>query len=226
MVESKGMRDRYATLLVQTDRSLNRRNVSIQSLHAFLQPYNIPDLNESDDEVSKILLKALDLCWFFSCAVLKDIIKNFGTSVDKERLVEYEEAFGLYGKRRFSEIPMDAVNNSDRKEGSKIYVKVDKNFDVPAGEVFNIETEISDILGKPVYLNGVENECIKLTYYILHELDEVFPLNEEQKERLRGIGVLRIYGEHNEYFTVSKGIVSVLSVITLTVMPMSDFHRS
>ena len=90
-------------------------------------------------------------------------------------------------------------------KGAKFCVKIDKTFNVPAEEVYEIAAELAIVLGKPIYLDGVEHGCVKLLCYVLHELDEIFPLNMKQVDRLKGIGVT-IYDCHHEYYSKSKGM--------------------
>ena len=203
VVESKTIRSKFATLLVQMDKSLRSENVLIQSLHVLLEPYKLPDLNESDDEIGEILRKAFRHCSFFNFEILKNITENFGTSKDKDWLNDYEAEFKVYCQRRLSEVPRNKENPTQKNEGAKFCVKTDKIFDCPAKEVYEIAAELTIILGKPVYLDGVEHGCVKLLCHVFHEL---FPLNMKQVDRLKEIGVTRIYDRHHEYYSKSKGM--------------------
>ena len=111
-----------------------------------------------------------------------------------------------YCQCRLNEVPIGALNPPGKSKGATFYIKTDKIFDVPVDDICVIESELTRILTKPVYLRGVECGCIKLVFYILHELDYIFPLNEKQKYQLKEIGVLRVYNKHKEYYSLSKGI--------------------
>ena len=208
VVDSKDIRSKFSSLLIETTKSFTSEKVSIRFLKIVLKPYKISELNESDDEVSKILLKAFDYCSLFSFKIVRDIIDHLGTNDDKERLAKYEASFKDYCKRRLCEVPTEVLNpggSGEEKQLTEFYVKTDKIFDVQLEEVCVIQSEISRILEKPIHLKGMKEGCVELIFYLLHELDEIFPLNEKQMNLLKGIGVSRVYDEHKEYFSVSKG---------------------
>ena len=200
-VESKDIQDEFAHLLSETEESLNgNKKIILQPLRRLLKDYKILEINESD-EISKILDKAFDHCHFHSFRILKRVINRFGTTEDKDRLATYEANFKQYCERRLSEVPIDAVATG-KNESKKFYVKTDKVFDVPFKEIQDIEAELEKILSKPIYLRGVEHGCIKLCFYALHELDEIFPLSKEQMKLLKGIGVLSVYDQDHQYYSM------------------------
>ena len=179
--------------------------MSMQSLKVLLSPYKI-SYHESDDEVSKILLKAFHYCSLFNFQIVKDIIDHLGTNDDKERLAKYEASFKEYCKRRLCEVPNEVLNPGGSGEEKELCVKTDKIFDVPLEDVCIIQSEISKILERPIYLKNMKEGCVELVFYLIHELDEIFPLSKKQMNFLESIGVLRMYDEHNEYFSLSKGM--------------------
>lgn len=205
IMDSRNIRDEFASLLFETSGSLTSQKVPIDSLEILLKAYKIPELSECN-KVSKMFSKAMDHCWFFSFRILKKIIDKCGTTDDKNRLAEYESNFKEYCKRRLCEVPIDIINPAEKNKGMKFCVKTDKVFNVPAGEIYELQNELSNILGKPVYLNGIEDGCVKLDFYVLHELDKIFPLNEEQMDQLGGLGVVRVYDELHEYYPTSNGM--------------------
>ena len=202
-MESEDIQDEFALLISETEESLNK--ITPRSLRILLKPYKIPKLSESDDEISKILDKAFDHCFFYSYRILKNIITRFGTPDDKDRLTTYEAKFKHYCERRLCEVPYIYAAAAEKNEGKVFYVKTDKVFDVPYKEILDIETKLSRILDKPIYLKDVEDGCVKLGFYVLHELDEIFPLNEEQMKQLEEIGVSRVYDQDHEYYSIFKG---------------------
>ena len=207
VVDSKDIQSKFSSLLFHTERSLTSEKVSIRSLKVLLLPYKI-SYHESDDDVSKILLKAFRCCSLFSFQIVKDIIDHLGTSDDKERLAKYEAS---YCKHRLCEVPTEVLNPGGSGEEKQFFVKTDKIFDVQLEEVCVIQTEISRILEKPIHLKGMKEECVELIFYLLHELDEIFPLNEKQMNLLKGIGVLRVYDECKEYFSLSSNAGTTVS---------------
>ena len=218
VADSEDIRSKFSFLLIQTTKSFTSAKISLQYLKIVLEPYKISELNESDDDISKILLKAFHYCSLFSFKIVKDIINYLGTNDDKERLAEYETSFKDYCKRRLCEVPIEVLNpggsrkkeetKSGKKETKLFYVKTDEIFDVPSEKIYVIQSDISKILDKPIHLKGIKEGCVELIFYLLHELDEIFPLNEKQMNLLKGIGVSRVYDEHKEYFSLSKGMSS------------------
>ena len=198
-MESKDIRDEFACLFSETEESLNCQKVTALSLKLLLQSFEIPQLKDFDDGITEIMSEVFHHCCFYSFRILKRIIGCFGTTNDKDRLATYEANFKHYSERRLCEVPTDALA-ARKSEGNEFCVKTDKVFDVPCKEILDIETELSRILDKPVYLRDVEHGCVKLSFYILHELVEVFPLNKEQMKQLKGIGVLRMYDQHHQYY--------------------------
>ena len=212
IVDSENIRSKFSSLLFRTAESLSNEKVSVRFLKILLKPYKISELDESDDEVSQILLKAFEdtYCSLFSFKIVKDIIDHLGTNDDKERLAKYEASFKDYCKRRLCEVPTEVLNpgGSEEKKRTELYVKTDEIFEVPLEKIYVIQSEISRILEKPIHLKGMKEGCVELIFYLFHELDEIFPLNEKQMNLLKGIGVSRVYDEHKEYFSVSKGMSS------------------
>ena len=166
-MESDDIRDEYAILVTETSKSLTSTIKSIPALKIALEPYRISELNECD--VEEILQKAFHHCWFFSFRILRMIIDQFGTSSDKERLEKYEKHFKEFCQRRLSEVPIDALNPPGKSKGTTFYIKTDKTFDVPV-DIYKIQSELTRLLKKPVYLRSVEDGCIVLGFYILHKL--------------------------------------------------------
>ena len=203
-MESEDIQDEFALLISETEESLNK-TTDPESLRLLLKPYKIPKLSESDDKISKILNKAFDHCFFYSYRILKNIITRFGTPDDKNKLTTYVANFKHYCERRLCEVPYIYAAAAEKNEGKKFYVKTDKVFDVPYKEILDIESRLTNILGKPIYLRDVEDGCVKLGFYVLHELDEIFPLNGEQMKQLKEIGVSRVYDQDHEYYPILKG---------------------
>ena len=197
-VESLDIRDKFGELLVKTTKSLSTNEISIDSLTVLLHTFKI-EITESDVEVGKLLSKAFKHCSFFSFRILKEVIQNFGSSNDKENLKSYESSFKTYCERRLNEVP---INKRKPSMGHKINIKTDRHFNVPAEEVYKLQYELEKILGKPIHLAAVEKGCVELIVYVLHELNEIFPLNEKQMDQLKELGVLKVYSDHEEYYSI------------------------
>ena len=152
VMDSKDIRSKFSSLLFHTERSLTSVKVLIQSLKIVLKPYKISKLDESDDDISKILLKAFQHCSLFSFQIVRDIIDHLGTNDDKERLAEYEASFKDYCKRRLFEVPTEVLNPGESGEKKEFYVETDEIFNVQLEEVCVVQSEISRILEKPIHL--------------------------------------------------------------------------
>ena len=197
-MESEEIRYKFVTVANQTIQSLTSTCNDISRLKMSLKFLKIPGINECDDKVGNILPKTFEHCSFFSFGILKSVISDFGTSHDKERLTEYESQFKAYCQRRLCEVPIGTENQSMQNK-TKICIMTDNIFDVPAEEVYKLEPKLEKILGVPVYLRGVKPGSIILIFCTFHELDEIFLLNEEQMDQLKGIGVLKLF------YSKSKG---------------------
>ena len=198
-MESEAIRYEFVTLVVQTIKSLSITCKDISALKTSLDILKIPGINECDDMVDKLLSNTFKHCSFFSFGILKSVISNFGKSKDKKRLAQYESRFKDYCKRRLCEVPTDTKDSSVRNK-TKIYIDTDKVFEVAAEEVYRLESQLSEILGVPVYLRGVKPGSITLIFCTFHEIDEIFPLNEKQIDQLIEIGVLKLF------YSKSKGM--------------------
>ena len=197
--ESKHIRLEYGSLVVQTMKSLSVTCKDVSALKTLLVDIlKIPGINESDYKIDELLSKTFKHCSFFSYEILKSIISDFGTSNDKERLTKYNSRFKVYCKRRLCEVPIETKGPSMQNK-KQIYIKTDKVFDVPADEVYELESELSEMFDIPVYLHGWEPGSITLIFYTFHELNEIFPLNEKKIDQLKGIGVLKLF------YSKSKG---------------------
>ena len=206
VMESRNIQYDFVAMVVQSVESLSSTcKDKISNLKMSLEILKIPGINEYD-KVDKLLPAIFKHCSFFSFGILKCVISNFGTSDDKKRLTEYESRFKAYCKRRLCEVPIDTEDPSMQNK-TKIYIETDKVFDVPAEEVYELESKLKVILGVPVYLHGVKPGSITLIFYTFHDLDTIFPLNEKQIVQLKQIGVLKLF--HSK----SKGIYVLLCSI-------------
>ena len=217
--ESKEIQFKFTSVVVQTVESLSSTITceNISSLKMSLEILKIPGISESD-KVKELLSKTFKHCSFFSYGILKNVVSNFGTSNDKKILTEYESRFKAYCKRRLSEVPIDTHSSMQNK--TKIYVKTDKFFDVPAEEVLELQSELSEMLGVPIYLCEWKSGCITLIFYTFHELDEIFPLKEKQIGQLKGIGVLKLFYSKSKgmYVRIIIALINIkinLAMITL-----------
>ena len=201
-MESKEIRYDFIHVAVETVKSVSRTCTDISSLKMSLEFLKIPGINECGDKVNELLSEAFKKhCSFFSFGILKCVVSNFGTSDDKERLTEYESRFKVYCKRRLCEVPIDTKDSSMQNK-TKIYIETDEVFDVPAKEVYELESKLKVILGVTVYLRGVKRGSITLIFCTFHDLDTIFPLKKEQIDQLKGIGILKLF------YSKSKGMKS------------------
>ena len=192
-MESEDIRYEFVSLVVRTIESLSINCRDISSLKTSLDILKIPGIEKCDDKVNELLSKTFKHCSFFSYGILKSVISNFGTSHDKERLTKYESKFKVYCQRRLCEVPVDTKDPSIQNE-TKIYILTDNIFDVPAKKVYKLESKLKKILKVPVYLQQeMKPGSVALIFFTFHGLDEIFPLNEEQIDQLKGTGILKIF---------------------------------
>ena len=208
-MESEDIQFEFVRVAVETVKSLSRTcSKDISSLKMSLEILKIPGINQCGDKVDELLSETFKHCSYFSFGILKSVITNFGTSDDKKRLTEYESKFKLYCKRRLCEVPIDTKDPSMQNK-TKIYIVTDKYFEVPAENIYQLESKLKVILGVPVYLRGVKPGSITLIFCTFHDLDTIFPLKKEQIDQLKEIGVLKLF------YSKSKGMKSRFMCYTL-----------
>ncbi len=59
---------------------------------------------------------------------------------------------------------------------------------------------LEGILGTTLWISEIKDGSIVFTFHTLHEFDMLFPLDSKQEERLRQLGVTRIYSTEQGYY--------------------------
>ncbi len=211
--ETDDMKRKFAILVCRTMKLLKEKEIIVEDLRVLIATLNERDGNRITKKLKKKAnmnnaFLALNKFWsFFECDVLSSIIVSFCSELRTE-LEEYISSLKEYCKRRICEVPSDScisreVSKSERKK--KLYIKIDKSFTsemekIKMKDLQALENTLEKILGTKLWILKIEEGCILFTFHCLHEFDELFPLNSEQEEELRQMGITKICSEGEEYF--------------------------
>lgn len=192
--ESKKMRREFKTLVDETHKSLNSNNVKLDDVLVILKGFGIPGLSERETVSSKIYKS----CTFFNYGIVATVIKVLGNNNDKARLSSYEEKFKEYCKRRICEVPIDVLK-SNLEAKTTIYVKTDKNFNVPANEIYSLGNELSQLLNMPLLLCDVKDGRVEFEFGLKAEC--LLPLQEsDHTETFEMLGITKIHTECQVFY--------------------------
>ena len=204
-VESEDMRLKFATLVSLMNKSLQNNKVSVSELTVTFQTIDLDELVEileDETDMNKAMLKACDFWSFFDYEIVKNIISTHcRDDADLQQEVEsYESDFKTYCERRLCEVPMDSLKADIPSKTSNLHVKIDENFKIKLCRIKIIETRLSRLLDKRLYLLKVEDGCIELVFNYLGRIKLSLPLNSQEEEELSEMGVLRLYDDNYEYY--------------------------
>ena len=217
--ENDAIQTDFAHLVFGTCKSLNDRiNLReavffLSQCHCVQQREEAPKEYKNDLRNAQSMYDAFDAITpffsFFGYSLIAAIIANFGTDEDKQRLTEYEQRFNAFCKRRVYECPIEAFG-SKGTDDTLLVVKLNdefENFTLKA--VAQFRTKLSTILGVPDYalrFIGAAEGCVELQFAAVSSWGWViFPLSGQQRESLRGEGVLELRGGEHCYLLSSTG---------------------
>ena len=211
--QSIDMINKFQNLLSTTTKSLKHRNVSISDLHCHLvglgalppayKHLDLPEFGRRFPELvkSKTIEEAMSVignyCSFFNYRMIEHIINNLGTEQDQKNLSEYTNDFNEYAKRLVIECPSEVGETSEGL--ANVYVTLDKTYD--SYTLNSLELFVDDLRkilkisdGAVFKLCNIARGSLKLTFQLPYSvLGDIFPLNEEQRAALSGLGVRRIW---------------------------------
>ena len=202
-VESKDMRSKFATLVGLMNKSLQNNKVSVSELTVTFQIIDLDELVEileDETDMNKAILKACDFWSFFDYEIVKTIINTHCADL-QQKVESYESDFKTYCERRLCEVPEDSLKaDIPSKTSSILHVKIDETFKIKLCKMKEIETRLSCLLDKRLYLRKVEGGCIELVFNYFGRIKLTLPLNSQQEEELSEMGVLRLYDDNHEYY--------------------------
>ena len=197
--ETDKQKFKFGSLMFELQMDLEKR-LSMDQVVDILVFYN-KDFEGVFDECttfSKVFRKVRDFVSFFDYDLLENLIDEHGSNAIKTKLAKYKDSFREFAKRRVTESPINAFDESDSCERVEVLVIVaDKIIeDLTLDELKKFKRRINRIMGgKLVKVICVEGGSICITFRIFK--DRNFIITEEQRQALQGEGVINItYGDH------------------------------
>lgn len=199
VAESNMIKRKFANLVVTTSESLEARNVTVGKVIVFLKNCGIPFEQMSEyKNIDDVFFVASDYWSFFNYGNLETLISHWSDDANKESLALYISDFKEYCKRRLCEVPLDALK-SDRIVSTRLYVKTDKNFNIPTEEIHTLTTELSYLLDTTLLLLDVKDGCIELDFDYLKE-ENLLPLLKDHSEKFKQLDITKLYTEEHVFY--------------------------
>ena len=192
------------------------------------------DSAESTGRIISTLVKR-DLLSFLHYDFVEEIVTSCcdESSVLKDLLEKYEEAYNEYIKRRvcetslYNEGQFKEFTGSDSEETVELLLITDEKWNgyTPFARVKDFEYIIQTAFRCNKFLltlKSIEPQCLKLRYALIPSLvNHIFPLTLEEWNKLRSHGVAQIHCRDYHYMVDRKckfHMIHVLSDVVLTVM--------
>ena len=174
----------------------------------------IADQVDKAENVSRVFieLKRNGILSFVNYKIMIPIIKLCTNAELLENLKTYEANFKEYIKRRVSEtslyrsgkfLPGQKIKPV---EGDELLIITDHSWSAKrtVEEVLNLEAIVADIFDIEEFglaLQRIESNCLRLYYYISLSVGQlIFPLSNQQEERLKICGICEVH--YREFHSV------------------------
>lgn len=236
--ESREINRKFAVLVSETDKVLTLINTTVQKLTLVIKNFR-PSINKSsssklikklkkrkNNDITGALDDMSDFWSFFDYEILSTIIESCKDDRPdlKAKLDDYIREFTIFCKRRLCDVNVDAFK--ERKVHPNVNIKLDAVFTIPVKDVKEIIAKLSTILHTSFCLVGVQKGCVELAYVCMHELHEIFPLSDKQKQELSQIQVLKIYNDKEVYYERMKPeVLSDEEVFDERVKPVPESRQ-
>ena len=210
--ESVALTESFGRMFNSLFQSLSDRDISIKKIVANLKAFgafspvykgeNQPllrdelyadrlDLARADIDDIKLII--LDYCSFFNYRLVSSLVASLGTTDDKIQFEKYEAEFKEYARRRIYECPSEfgKLNNTN----AILTIKLDSHYEqCSLNQLKLLETDFCKILNTSnMNLCHVTSGCMQLTFQLPWFVqNEVFPLSQEQEEKLAELHVHRV----------------------------------
>ena len=217
--ESEQLHMQFGDLVVAVRNSLKDR-VEVRELVSTLSEYSFSQQREgiSRDYESalRITMSLYDIFdvirpyySFFHYRVIELLVKRFGTNEDKERLAEYEKQFKKFCRNRVYKCPADHFGMEGKFEICLVAKLMDEFKKFTLNAVNKFRTKLCSILSVPddaLRFIGAAEGCVELRFAMFSSLERViFPLSDQQQERLREEGVMELRGGTHQYLLAQAG---------------------
>ena len=159
---------------------------------------------QAAEDIDDILPVIKDYCSFFNTHIIEIVTKHLGSDDDKQRMLEYKQAFEEYAKHELSDCPI--VFGSMNDQDCTIIVKLADSFDdCTANHISLLQTKLCDILKVStgtLRLCQANKGCYELTFQAPRLVqDIVFPLSKDQESRLKELGVVYLICGDYKFFS-------------------------
>lgn len=178
-VESNSIHRKFATLVTNVAKAMEKTETSIESLELFFRTCGMTGLADSvkpTDKVAEVFSKVTtgNYWTFFNYELLESVVNTY---CKEDELItvdldSYITSFKSYCERRLYEVPSPSLKTDMPNSGPmlKFHIKLDKNFDVSVNDIKNIQHVISKLLDiKHLHLIDVTAGCIELTFQCFKE---------------------------------------------------------
>lgn len=230
---------KYARLTSSVKRSLNKQGVKAMELTRKLMDLKgyipldekpglpllqdrIPEMKEATtlDDVFDILSHYSS---FFNHDIIEFIVEELGTPDDQTNLDKYVADFTEYCKRSVFECPFSICSKKSLKFSELVMKVVSdsmiKPYSMQAVRLFQAQvSNLLHITKHTLKLCSVEEGCLQLTFHIPRFLSTVvFPLNVEQRERVRDLGITKLVCDG---VSQQLALTESVNIKTLTFIPL------
>ena len=239
--DSELLMDQYSSLRARTERYLRDTHCDVGTLVVCVMDVrHVKRLSkvsplvklENATTISGVFLELIkkNLLTFLQFSILKRIICDlcFESKYLQEKLKDYEERYNEYMSRRVCETHIyhegrfEAFAGFDVEEKVELLIITDENWDDNTDylRVVDLEAIVADILHfdnfslQPV---SIEPQCLILRYAISILIAQtVFPLTDEEWEKLSDHGIIKMQCLDYFYTTENKGIYTCVMLTANT----------
>lgn len=195
--DSQQITRQFSTLTADTNRSLkNNNNVTVDLVVMLLDAFNMPGLLNCS-KVPQVMIKMYQYGSFFNYELVETLITELGDNDVKTKLQGYLSNFEQYCMHKLSEVPISALV-SDREVSTLLYVKTNKDFDVPLGEISLLKRKFSKLLDTNLLLINLRESdgCVELDFDNFKS-DNLFAMDGDKLEEL---GITHVYTDDVTYY--------------------------
>ena len=218
--ESHKLSEKFATLAIDAEGCLIRKNVSVDMLKSSISPSRDDTLMLPADDVDKatnisemfIILKNKGCLTFINYTMMFRIIHLCDSKKLLKKLKKYETDFKKYIKRRVSDIAL--YEHGEFKLGKRIHpakgaellIITDDSWssEKPFQAIENLKVTVSkifNIIDFALSLQRIETNCLRLHYYISTSVGKrTFPLSSEQLNQLKSCKISEIHYQESHYY--------------------------
>ena len=222
--ESVSLTESFGRMVNEFFQSLSSRDVSIKKIVGTLKAFGafspvykgenqsllrneLHRLDPNTADIDDIKSIVLDYCSFFNYRLISSLVASLGTEDDKQLFEKYEAEFIEYAKRLISECPSELGKLIT--SNAILTIKLDRRYEqYSLNQLKLLEADFCKIFNiSNLYLCLVTSGCLQLIFQLPWFVqNEVFPLTQEQEEKLAALHVYRVTCGYY-HFTVKVCII-------------------